>query len=67
MWDGKVADVPVGRVVHSGRRGSDGSVLTEVHWLGRAKGQKGKAVKVWNCVVVEETSTGVLPTEAKQL
>lgn len=49
------------------RRGSDGSVLTEVHWLGKAKGQKGKAVKVWNCVVVEETSNGMLPTAAKQL
>lgn len=29
MWDSKVADVPVGSVVHSGRRGSDGSILTE--------------------------------------
>lgn len=38
MWDGKVADVPVGSVVHSGRRGSDGSILTEVHRLGKAKG-----------------------------
>ena len=54
MWDSKVADVPVGSVVHSGRRGSDGSVHTEVHWAREGQRQKGKAVKVWNCVVVEE-------------
>ena len=51
--------MPAGTVVHSGRRGTDGK-LAEVHWPAKAKGRKGKAVKVWNSVVV-----GV-PSEAEE-
>lgn len=55
MWDGKVADVPVGTVVRSGRWDTDGCEFAEVHWPGKGKAKKGKAVKVGKYVVVGDT------------
>ena len=67
LWDGKVADVPADTLFRTGRWDEAGLELAEVHWPAKGKKGKGKAVKVWLCVVVGESSDDEAEAEVAEL
>ena len=67
LWDGKVADVPADTLFRTGRWDEAGLEIAEVHWPSKGKKGKGKAVKVWLCVVVGESSDDETEAEVAEV